>query len=503
MSRACDLVRSSAERDGASPALAQGEATLTYSDLWDRVRAAAAELAEAGVQPGDRVAIYSEKRPEAVAAIFGASLAGAAFVPVNPLLRPAQVTHVVGHSGARALVTTAPRLERLGDALRDCPALERAILAEDLPASGEPGDEVDAGEDDLAAILYTSGSTGKPKGVALSNRNLLVGAGSVSSYLGIDAADRLLAALPLSFDAGLSQLTTGFLAGAEVVLHEYLLPAEAVRACARHRITGLTCVPPLWIQLADQEWPAEATGSMRFFATTGGRMPRETLERLRAIFPGAAPFLMYGLTEAFRSTYLEPAEVDARPDSIGKAIPDAEVLVVREDGTECEPGEEGELVHGGPLVAQGYWADPEATAERFRPVVALGHEEPAVWSGDRAVRDEDGFLYFVGREDEMIKTSGYRVSPTEIEEAARATGTVGDAVAFGVPDERLGQRIVLVAAAADGFDPDELARALRQELPTYMLPSRLIARRELPRSPNGKVDRALLRGEVASELERA
>jgi acyl-CoA synthetase (AMP-forming)/AMP-acid ligase II len=233
-------------------------------------------------------------------------------------------------------------------------------------------------------------------------------------------------------------------------------------------------------------------------------MPRATLARLRQIFPDASPFLMYGLTEAFRSTYLDPSEVDRRPDSIGKAIPNAEILVVREDGSLCDPGEEGELVHRGALVAMGYWNDPERTAERFRraPTGSPGvpASELAVFSGDAVVSDEDGFLYFVSRKDEMIKTSGYRVSPTEIEEVVYSTELVRDAVALGVEDERLGQRIVLAVSPANGgeLDPEVLLTELRKQLPLYMVPKEVIVRPELPRSPNDKFDRNLLRTELAS-----
>jgi acyl-CoA synthetase (AMP-forming)/AMP-acid ligase II len=289
-------------------------------------------------------------------------------------------------------------------------------------------------------------------------------------------------------------------AGAHVVMAEYLLPRDVVRLCAAHGITGLTGVPPLWVQLADQEWPPEATEHLRYFASTGGRMPRATLDRLREIFPAAAPFLMYGLTEAFRSTYLDPAEVDARPDSIGKAIPNAEVMVVREDGTRCDPGEQGELVHRGALVAMGYWNDPETTAERFRPAPGrpdgIPVPETAVWSGDRVVEDEEGFLYFVGRGDEMIKTSGYRVSPSEVEEAAFDTGLVRDAVALGLEDPRIGQRIAIVVAPAGdagSFEPDALLGELRRQLPAYMVPREVEVLSELPRSPNGKYDRNSIR----------
>ena len=233
-------------------------------------------------------------------------------------------------------------------------------------------------------------------------------------------------------------------------------------------------------------------------------MPKSTLDRLRAIFPQAKPYLMYGLTEAFRSTYLDPAEVDRRPDSIGKAIPNAEILVVREDGSLCDPGEQGELVHRGALVAMGYWNDPERTAERFRPVPsrdgAICTTETAVFSGDLVRRDEEGFLYFVSRKDEMIKTSGYRVSPTEIEEVVYGTGLVGDAVALGVDDERLGtaHRARRQPGERPRSTPRSCSESLRRELPLYMVPKHVVVRPSLPRSPNNKFDRNLLRQELAA-----
>ena len=323
---------------------------------------------------------------------------------------------------------------------------------------------------DMAAILYTSGSTGKPKGVVLSHRNLIVGAESVSSYLQNRADDVILSALPLSFDAGFSQLTTAFAVGAHVILLNYLLPGDLVKLCATHKVTGLTCVPPLWLQIADLEWPAEATKHLRYFANTGGRMPKATLDRLRRIFPQAAPYLMYGLTEAFRSTYLDPAQVDRRPDSIGKAIPNAEIVVVRPDGTRCQPGEEGELVHRGRWwhLAIGVTLSVRPSGSSRRPALGPTWRTPelAVWSGDTVVADEEGYLYFVGRRDEMIKTSGYRVSPTEVEEVAYDSGLVRDAVALGVDDDRLGQRIVLLATAANGqLDPSALIAHMRRKLP--------------------------------------
>jgi acyl-CoA ligase (AMP-forming) (exosortase A-associated) len=518
-----DLVARSARRAPGAPALTARRSTISYADLHERTELAAAGLRDLGLEGGDRLAVFLDKRIETVVALLGCSRAGGVFVPVNPVLRPRQVRHIVDDCAVRMLVTSADRLRALRAELGACRSLSHVLVlgdpsveADDTPYRVLPWEGVaertrpaecppTVGVDtDVAAILYTSGSTGAPKGVVLSHRNLVVGAESVSSYLGNTSEDRILAVLPLSFDAGLSQLTTGFCVGAHVVLADYLLPGDVVRLCAQNHITGVVGVPPLWIQLAAQTWPSEAVAGIRYFANTGGRLPRVTLQRLRAIFPSAAPYLMYGLTEAFRSTYLDPREVDRRPDSIGKAIPNAEILVVREDGDLCGPGEPGELVHRGPLVALGYWNDPERTAERFRPPpnrpVGLCTPELAVWSGDVVVRDEEGFLFFVGRRDDMIKTSGYRVSPQEIEEVAYETGLVHEAVALGLEDEALGHRVVLVVTPCDpaDFEPAAVTARLRHVLPGYMVPAEVIVRAAVPRSPNGKLDRALLRHELSA-----
>ncbi len=505
-----------------SQALVAGTSRWTHGELAERVGRIAAGLIELGLGRQERVAVYSGKSLDSVAAIFGASLAGGVFVPVNPLLKPEQVAYILSDCHVAVLVTTAARLETLSAALAGCSRLRHVVLLDEEPAAetlapggpqlrslssvvatsaspsgGRPGHRVI--DTDMAAILYTSGSTGKPKGVVLSHRNMMAGAYSVASYLENRADDRILAILPLSFDYGFSQLTTGFLSGATVVLHDYLLPMDALRAMARERITGLAAVPPLWIQLAALEWPAGAADNLRYFTNSGGAMPTATLARLRARAPRARPFLMYGLTEAFRSTYLPPEEIDRRPTSIGKAIPNAEIRVVREDGSECAPGEPGELVHRGALVGMGYWNDPAKTAERFRPTPCQPPElvltEIAVWSGDTVRRDEDGFLYFVSRRDEMIKTSGYRVSPTEVEEAVYASGLVAEAAALGVSHPTLGQAIVLVVQPATGKEPDgdALLSACREALPAFMLPARIDwTEAPLPRNPNGKIDRKLL-----------
>jgi len=516
------LLSQAAAETPDAPALTYRAITISYAEAWRMCRAAAAQLLGVGLQRGDRVAIYLEKRVETVTSIFAVSAAGGVFVPINHVLKATQVGHILGDSNARVLITSADRLPQLASVLSDTGVAHVIVLGDagpQAPASWQVhgwddrhAPSRDRGRSlaidiDPAAILYTSGSTGKPKGVVLSHRNLIVGAESVSSYLKNTSNDVILSVLPLSFDAGMSQVTTAFSVGAHCVLMNYLLPRDVPRLCEQYGVTGLTGVPPLWLQLAELSWPPAAARRLRYWANTGGRMPRATLDRLRGIFTEADPYLMYGLTEAFRSTYLDPAEIDRHPDSIGKAIPNAEVLVLRPDGTPCDPGEEGELVHRGALVALGYWNDPTRTAERYRPVQHPGQEwrapERAVWSGDRVVADEEGFLFFVGRRDDMIKTSGYRVSPSEIEEAAHNTGLVRDAVAMGIDDPALGQRIVLMATpAAAELDVAALTAELKRVLPLYMVPSRIDVRDELPRSPNGKYDRSSLLSQLMLQVSR-
>lgn len=519
-----ELVFTSAARTRDAVALAIDANELNYGRLADDVERFAVGLMALELPRAGRVAVFLEKRPETVIACFGAAAAGGVFVPVNPVLKPQQVAYIMHDCGVRVLVTSPERLESLGGVLSGCPDLAHIVLVGESPvkSAGFPPhvswDQVLAHaarpchrviDTDMAAILYTSGSTGRPKGVVLSHRNLVAGAKSVASYLENSAADVIVSVLPLSFDAGFSQLTTAFYAGAKVVLLNYLLPRDVVKTLARERVTGMTAVPPLYIQLAELDWPKSINEHLRYFANTGGRLPYETLQRLRARVPNAKPFLMYGLTEAFRSTYLPPEEVDRRPDSIGKAIPNAEILVLKDDGSPCGPDEPGELVHRGPLVAMGYWNDAEKTAERFKPLPGrdpgLVLPEIAVFSGDTVRMDEEGFLYFIGRRDEMIKTSGYRVSPNEVEEVLYASQCISECAAFGVPHPVLGQAIfAVVTPAADGtVDCEALVNHCKQRLPAYMVPAHVAVRTgPLPRNPNGKIDRRLLAEEYAAHFER-
>ena len=479
------------------PALADKGGVWSYAELEAAVGALAAWLLGQGLEPGDRVATWLAKTRVACVMPLATARAGLIHVPCNPMLKHAQVAHILADSGAKLLIAGAARLGTLepGDRSEDCVAVEEADVP--LEGAGLPPSDADADTGRLAAILYTSGSTGRPKGVMLSHANLWLGAISVAHYLKIVSEDRVLAVLPLSFDYGQNQLLSTWAAGGCVTPLDYLTARDVVKAVERFEVTSLAGVPPLWVQLLEAEWPAETAARLRRLTNSGGALTVRMVRGLRARFPEADLYPMYGLTEAFRSTYLEPSLVDAHPESIGRGIPFAEIMVVRPDGSRAAAEEPGELVHAGPLVAQGYWQDAERTALRFRPAPEFATSKGmAVWSGDTVVEGADGLLRFVGRDDEMIKSAGNRISPTEVEEAVLSGGEAAEAAAFGVPDARLGQAIVVVVRGEPARE-DALRERLRRELPGFMQPARFDWREALPRNANGKLDRTALKAELA------
>ena len=489
-----------AERgEGRAAALILRSGTLNHDDLRNRVARLAGWLATR-VGKGDRVASWAAKGEATCLLPLACARAGAVHVPINPLLKRAQAAHILSDSGSTLLIATRARLATLEDG--DVPAGCTVLAEEDLWSEVdrcEPLGPSDHDPDELAAILYTSGSTGKPKGVMLSHANMWLGAVSVAHYLDLAPDDVTLAVLPLSFDYGQNQLLSTWYAGGAVAPLDYLVPRDVSKACAKYGVTTLAAVPPLWLQLTEIDWPEDATRSMRRLTNSGGALTEPLVRDLRRIFPSARLFPMYGLTEAFRSTYLDPALVDSHPTSMGKAIPFAEIMVVADDGELAADGAEGELVHAGPLVSYGYWRDDARTAERFKPApAASAYGGMAVWSGDRVRREADGLFYFVGRRDAMIKSAGNRISPQEVEDAALATGLVAEAVAVGVADPKLGEAVCLAVRAGDGFDPDALKKALAIALPNFMQP-RLVRRYDqMPRNPNGKLDRKAIAQEFAA-----
>lgn len=496
-------------------AIVHKKTITSYGNLAICVQQQAEALLGVHLKPQQRVAIFLPKQLETVSSVLAISLAGGVFVPINPVLKAPQVAHILTDCTVHILITSHSRLQNIAAVLADCPDLHTIILVDNHTPSVTSDTQLILGWDDylhratlqptpaiidtdMAAILYTSGSTGKPKGVVLSHRNLVTGAKSVSEYLHITEEDRLLAVLPFSFDYGLNQLLSALLNGACCVLLDYLLPRDVLTTLATQKITGLACVPPLWSQLAKLDWPVGINEHLRYLTNSGGKLPKSVLAAIRQRVPNGQFFLMYGLTEAFRSTYLPPEQLDDRHDSIGKAIPNADILVVREDGSRCVPHEQGELVHRGSLVAMGYWNDAIKTAERFKPAPhhnpALPFTEIAVWSGDTVTMDEEGYLYFVGRKDDMIKSSGYRISPTEIEEVIYSSGLVKEAAAIGIADDSLGQVVVVVISLEhpDDYDEKQLIKHCQMQLPNFMQPAKIIVLNSLPKNPNGKIDRNAL-----------
>ncbi|NVD43918.1 acyl-CoA ligase (AMP-forming), exosortase A system-associated [Qipengyuania atrilutea] len=478
------------------PALAVKTGTLTYGELRTRIATMAGWLAER-YTPGTRVASWAAKGELTCVLPLAAARAGLVHVPINPLLKRAQVAHILSDSGAALLVATNSRRSSLNaiDVPAGCTVMDEG---EAIACAAEAGARLPISKhdpDDLAAILYTSGSTGRPKGVMLSHANMWLGAVSVAHYLSMDRDDRTLAVLPLSFDYGQSQLFCTWIAGGCVYPLDYLFPQDVTKACARHQITTLAGVPPLWRQLVAVDWTEKASQSLRRITNSGGALTRELVSELRQKLPKTRIYPMYGLTEAFRSTFLDPAKVAEKPTSMGQAIPFAEILVVANDGKAAGTGQEGELVHCGPLVAKGYWQDAERTAARFKSAPEWSeYGGTAVYSGDTVLRDADGDLHFMGRDDAMIKSAGNRISPQEIEEAALATGVVSDAAAFGMVDPDLGQAVHL-AVVGNQSDEERLRRELSRELPNFMMPAQYHWYARFPVNANGKLDRTALEQE--------
>ncbi len=511
------LLRTSARRTPDKEALVHGKQRLTFQEVATRTAGLAQGLRQGGLERGDRIGVYLEASVPQVLAIFGVSEAGGVFVPINSMLFPEQVAHIAKDCRMKGLITTPTKLVALAAVLKEIPSLKFIVVTtggkasevslplyqlEELCGLARPTDwrESSIGKD-LAAILYTSGSTGKPKGVMLSHANVISGSTIVSNYLGITDAERILAILPFSFDAGLNQLMTAFQQGGTIVLLNFVFAREVVQVLLKERITGLAGVPTLWSLLAQSNstLQKQPLPDLRYITNTGGAMPQAVLAALRQALPSAKIFLMYGLTEAFRSTYLPPEELDRRPTSIGKAIPDTEILVLNERGQLCKPGEVGELVHRGPTVSMGYWGRPEDTDRVLRrnPLLPqeMGNSEKVCYSGDLVKMDEDAFLYYVGRRDTMIKSSGYRISSTEVEEALFQSGKLQLAAVIGIPDEVLGQSIKAYVVPRNGeqLDRESLIAYCAEKLPRYMVPKTIEIVDALPKTSSGKVDYPSLR----------
>ncbi|MDO8184244.1 AMP-binding protein [Conexibacter sp. JD483] len=516
-----DDLRDVAQRDPEREALVVGDRRLTYAQLDREVDRFAAALQQLGVARGERVAIVLPNGAEAAVAIYGVLRAGAAFTPLNPTIKADKLAYVLANCDAVAVVCDA-RLAALVRAAREsAPTVAHAIVAGArdgaLPDAGpatvafeqllEQGGAPAHGalEIDLAAIIYTSGSTGAPKGVTLTHRNMTFAAGSLVEYLELTPADRILCVLPLSFDYGLYQLLMSVHAGATLVLERgFTFPGKVVELLERERITGLPGVPTVWQVLTGLNGLAERElPHLRYLTNTAAALSATAIGAIRATFPRARLYSMYGLTECKRVSYLPPEQLDARPTSVGIAIPGTEVWVAGDDGEPVAAGEVGELLVRGAHVMQGYWNAPEATAARLRP--GRWPWERVLATGDLFRADEEGYLYFVGRTDDIIKSRGEKVAPREVEEVLHAAEGVALAAVVGAQDPLLGSAVVAYVEPAPGasVDPARLRRHCAAHLEDYMVPQRIVVRDALPTTPNGKIDRLALSESATADASAA
>lgn len=499
-----DELRASAAAHGERTALVAGDRRLTYAELDRAVDGFASGLRALGVQRGDRVAVILRNGIEPAVAIYGALRAGAAFTPLNPTAKADKLAYLLAHSGAVAAVCDGQLVETVRTAGAQAPAL-RHVIGVGTAAGPTPSfAEVVATEPaplpapldvDLASIIYTSGSTGRPKGVAFLHRNMRFVSGSIVEYLSLGAEDRILCVLPLSHTYGLYHLIMAVRVGATLVLeHGMAFPGRIVQALEQERITMLPGVPTVWQVLIglnglrERELPC-----LRLLTNAGAALSVTQIAEVQRTFPGAQMFSMYGQTECKRVCYLPPDQLDARPGSVGIAIPGTEVWVVDEHGDEVGPDQVGELMVRGDHVMQGYWNDPEATAARLVPGRFPG--DRVLHSGDLFRRDRDGYLYFVGRTDDIIKSRGEKIAPREVEEVLYSAAGVREAAVVGVADELLGEAVVAHVSALEGatLDPRALRRHCAERLEDYMVPGVVIVHDELPKTDNGKLDKLALR----------
>lgn len=516
-----DLVANASEKWPDKISAFYGDDEITYSEVFLQSKKLSCFLKERGLQKGDRVCFYLKKRFEMIISIFAITLSGGVFVPIRHQLRINQVKHIINDCDTHILITTAINVIDILNNLNDMQNLDTIIVIDKFDHFSNYPEGINiiswdeimntefnstkntyVTEHDLAAILYTSGSTGKPKGVVLNHLNLIAGAQKISSYLKITSEDRLLGILNFGFDYGLNQLLTVWYNGAQIVLLDYLFPNDIIRAVNKFNITGLAAVSATWIQLLHKTWNNSGMCKLRYITNTGGSIPEHYVRELRIRMPETEIYLMYGLTEAFRSTYLDPSLVDRYPTSIGKAVPGEEIMVLDENDRPVQPGGIGELVHRGKFVAQGYWNDKELTKKRFRYNPLQSQQviikEIVVYSGDLVRIDENGFLFFIGRNDEMIKTLGNRISVTEVEEILYKKEGILEAVAFGVPHEINGQNVYAVVSIDKEYDLTikQIIKYCMEHMPTYMVPVAVEKWEYLPYNSNGKLNRSLIKKTV-------
>jgi amino acid adenylation domain-containing protein len=484
------FLETSAQRFPDKTALVFGRRRLTYGEIETSANQLAHAMIDRGVQRGDRVAIWLENSPQAVISLFAILKAGAVFVVLNSTTKGNKVEHILNDCQARALVTDDRRARVVGAHRAFLPHLEMVWTEVFHNISSKQSPPKRAIDIDLAALIYTSGSSGTPKGVMMTHLNIVSAATSITTYLENTADDVILNVLPLSFDYGLYQVLMAFKVGATLLLERsFAFPHLVLEAAVRERITGLPIVPTIASLLLQMDLGRYDLSSLRFITNTAAALPTEHVRRLRARFPTVRIFLMYGLTECKRVSYLPPDQIDIRPTSVGRGMPNELVYVVDEKGREVGPGVTGELVVRGSNVMKGYWGDPVETAKRLRP--GPHPWEQVLYTGDLFRTDSEGYLYFVGRTDDMIKSRGEKVSPREIEEVLYGLEDVAEAAVVGIPHPVLGQAIAayITRCAGSHLTEMDVFRQCARRLEDFMIPTTVEFRDHLPKTTSSKIDK--------------
>ncbi len=480
--------------------LIDGNDRYTYSEFKTKVDKIAQYLSTLGYPKGSRVGIYSNKSSQQVIAILAILSTEYLFVPITRLLKPNQVQHIIDDCGISCIITDCAKIADIkaidfkGKIISYEATEQSDVSFEEIYKFYDGDIAIELHGHDNACITYSFGSLGNPRGIVIDNRALIDGARIVANYLGIRKGDSISGILSFNLDYGLNQIFATLYRRATLVIHRFVLPADFFTHLINDKITILPLMPIHITQMFDTDQhripQPEHFQNLHTITSSGGNVTTTMIEKIESYFPHSKFYAMHGLTEAFRSSYLEPAQLSKRPTSIGKAIPDVELYIIDEDGYECKAGETGELIHRGACIYRGYWNDSIETQKRFKSISILDNiikpegqlrDEIVIASGDYVKRDEDGYIYFVSRKDEMIKTRGYRVSPYEIERVIENTLPQIDSCAvFAIPNEDIEEEIVLVYSAKAELARNEILFEVKKHLPNYMLPEQIVYRKILP-----------------------
>jgi long-chain acyl-CoA synthetase len=504
-----DSLLAAANTGGDRDALVDEFGRRSFDELQDDALRFARLLQDEGLQPGDRVALYLDNTAQCAAAIFGTLLAGGVFLVVNPQTKAEKLRFILDDSGARFLITEGHSASVAGEAVahsgpvrvlsaRAAADDERFPSLEQAMAAAEPSPATPATTpSDLAVLVYTSGTTGEPKGVMLSHESLVFVVGSIAEYLGLGAEDRILSVLPLAYTYGLSQLLVAVRLGATLLLERtFAFPARTLERMHEQEATVFPAVPTVFATLLGMSH-ARTYDSVRCLTNAAAALPPALHDGIKRLFPNGRLYRMYGQTECVRVSYLEPDLVQAKPTSVGRAIPGTEALVLDEEGRPVAPGETGMLYARGPHLMTGYWRDPELTAERLRS--GPGPGERTLCTNDHFTVDEDGLLYFVGRTDDIIKTRGEKVSTVEVENVLHALAGVRQAAVVGVPDELFGEavRAYVVVDGNEALSEEDILRFARSKLENFMVPREVVIVDQLPHTESGKIRKRSLLEDAA------